>query len=103
MDHELKKAARELYQWHALEDHRSAPRESNPLQLDAFQKVEQQIHHSLKAPSLIKKHTPAGQPLKQPAVLQRSFEDQELVQKLIRMRSESRLSTRILRPGQPLQ
>lgn len=86
-----------LFSWSALEHNRIKDPKSDPKEISSFSGIEAMIQHSLKPTKLLQVHTPAGAPLKEPKKIDRPFEDETLLQKLIQYRNQIPLSSRIIR------
>ncbi len=95
---DLKKLARELFTWTALERNRVPLRKADPLSIEIFQSLEPELAHALSAPKLTATHTPEGNLRHRPKLTRRSYQDEELVNRLISMRTKRPLSGRVLRP-----
>ena len=66
--------------------------------LAEFKGLEGMITHSLKKPELLTVKSPMGQTLLKPTATKRPFQDQELIQKLLKFKDRIPLSARVLRP-----
>ena len=86
-----------LFSWSTLEHTRIREPKSDPKDLSSFSGIESMIQHSLRPPSLLQVHTPSGSLLKEPKRVDRPFEDETLLQKLIQYRNQIPLSPRIIR------
>jgi hypothetical protein len=83
-----------------LEKHRV--RETRPdltALLPAFKTLETLVSHSIAPPQLTQTRTPEGTPLLQAKTVERPFQDESLLKKLVQFRSQIPLSTRIIRAG----
>ncbi len=98
MDSKLKEWAKALFTWSRLEGLRVKPIAADPRQISEFQSLDELVAHSLKAPSLIRTQTAAGNPLPSPKAESRSFRDETLIRKLLQQREKTPLSSRIIRP-----
>ena len=90
----------ELFSLSSLEKGRIPAPKASALELKAFQSIEEIIAYSLKAPNLIRTQTPEGNLLKTPVNLQRPFEDEALLKKLLQFRSQIPTSSRIIRASE---
>jgi hypothetical protein len=93
MDFKLK----ELFSLSSLEKGRIPVPAANPRELTAFHGLEEIIAYSLKAPNLIRTQTPEGNPLQAPVAVQRPFQDEALLKRLLQFRSQIPHSSRIIR------
>jgi hypothetical protein len=98
---DLKKLARELFTWTRMEYRRVPSPKADPIAIEAFQTLEPKIQHELAPPKLKHKHTPEGNVRHNPKMTRRSYQDEELVTRLIAMRTKRPLSGRVLRPKGP--
>ncbi len=96
MDFKLK----ELLSLSSLEKGRIAEPKADPREISQFQTMEEIIAYSLKMPNLIRTQTQEGTPLKSPVAVQRPFEDEALLQKLLQFRSQIPTSSRIIRASE---
>ncbi|MBC7397469.1 MAG: hypothetical protein H7333_08495 [Bdellovibrionales bacterium] len=96
MDFKLK----ELFSLSSLEKGRIQEPEANPRDLSQFPNLDEMIEYSLRVPNLIRTQTPEGIPLKNPVNIQRPFEDEALLQKLLQYRSQIPTSSRIIRASE---
>jgi hypothetical protein len=69
----------------------------DPKDLSSFSTLEAHILHSLSPAKLFQTRTPAGSRLPTPRTLDRPFEDEALLKKLIQYRNQIPLSPRIIR------
>ncbi len=86
-----------LFSWSDLEQGRVKQPKSDLKDLSGFNSIENMIHHSLSPPKLIQTHSPAGSLLKEPRNIERPFQDENLLKKLIQYKNQIPLSPRIIR------
>ena len=81
----------------SLEKGRVEPKTPSPRNLAPFSDLDALIFHSLKVPNLLRTQTPEGTQLKNPQAIQRPFQDEALLEKLLQYRSQIPTSGRIIR------
>jgi len=86
-----------LFSLSQLESGRIKTPIADPKDLGGFQELETLVRHSLSPPKLLQTRTPAGNPLKEPKTIERPFEDENLLKKLIQYKNRIPLSPRIIR------
>jgi len=91
----------ELFFLSSLEKGRTAVPVADPRKISSFEELGDAIAHSLKAPTLMRMQTAQGNPLQTPVAMNRPFEDENLLKKLIQYRSQIPVSSRIIRNSKP--
>jgi hypothetical protein len=70
---------------------------ADPMDLSGFPSIEGMIRHSLSPPKLLQTLSPAGSRLMNPKTVERPFQDENLLKKLIQFKHQIPLSPRIIR------
>jgi hypothetical protein len=91
----------ELFFLSSLEKGRTPVPVADPRKISSFEELNEEISHSLKAPTLMRMQTSQGTQLKTPVAMNRPFEDENLLKKLIQYRSQIPLSHRVIRNSKP--
>jgi hypothetical protein len=87
----------ELYFLSPLEKGRRSAKDADPLALSPFEDLNDAIAHSLKVPTLTRTKSPEGKTLQNQVAMNRPFEDENLLKKLIQFRNQIPVSHRIIR------
>lgn len=88
---------KELLTLSTLEQGRKDSPAASARHLSPFQDLEAMIAHSLKKPELVQTQTVTGVPLRTPKSVKRPFQDEALMEKLLRHRDQIPVSARIIR------
>jgi hypothetical protein len=86
-----------LFSLSDLEQGRIKEPKSDLKDLSGFATIESMVQHTLSPPKLLQTHSLAGSPLREPKNIQRPFQDENLLKKLIQFKNQIPLSPRIIR------
>jgi hypothetical protein len=87
----------ELFFLSSLEKGRAQVPVADPREIASFEDLGEAIAHSLKPAALLRTQTAEGKTLKTPVAMNRPFEDENLLKKLIQYRNQIPVSHRIIR------
>ncbi len=86
-----------LFSISKLEQGRVKEKTPDPRNLSLFSGLDEIVGHSLKPAQLVQMQTPSGNPLVQPKLVKRPFEDEALLKRLLQFRDQIPTSSRIIR------
>jgi len=86
-----------LFSLSDLEQGRIQEPKSDLKDLSGFASIESMVRHTLSPPKLLQTNSLSGSPLREPKTMDRPFEDENLLKKLIQYKNQIPLSPRIIR------